>query len=255
MCHSNIDTTTMSTSPPRTVRVNTFVNNSSVDILSKIIIFTELALGLNRFSVLGKQKSIFVILTFVYAVLFKCVIVLITCLFDIRVFNSHLCIIKLVQYSFLCIFSQVATKRLRCYYDELEKFDTEVGCKPKTTWSSIRIVAQLGLVIIYIVAMLYIHPRIGVSILVPLQFINSIENHYYGHLLNLLIPRIRLINFNLESSLSNDKILKSSDENEFIFYGKITTECRGRMSKFMDLYHVIIRAHSLLIHAIKWQVK
>ncbi|XP_060804961.1 uncharacterized protein LOC132902748 [Amyelois transitella] len=96
-------------------------------------------------------------------------------------------------------------------------------------------------------------PLIFTKYIIALHFIHSLELHYYGHLLSLLMARLFLINYYTESPLSDIKITKRPKVEEFAYY-KYKNITNSEIKKLMDLYHIIIKAYDVLVEAIKWQL-
>ncbi|KAM3965764.1 uncharacterized protein ACR2FA_000090 [Aphomia sociella] len=167
-------------------------------------------------------------------------------------------IMNICEYVFVIIFNFFTWRRMQRYYSELSRFDAEVGCRPKVTQASIGNFVQM-LMLLILLAIFYIISfsidgwnRLSVP-LVPVNLMHALEVQYYGHLLSLLLPRLRLINYYAESTLSNVKVIAPPKVEEFVYF-KYNNMTNGQMKKLMDLYHILIKAYDFLVEAIKWQL-
>ncbi|XP_026756388.3 uncharacterized protein LOC113516208 [Galleria mellonella] len=167
-------------------------------------------------------------------------------------------VMNMCEYIFSIIFNFITWRRMQRFYCELSKFDAEVGCRPKVTRGSIgNLVQMLILLILYVVFYIISFSMDNLNDLllplVPVNLIHALEVHYYGHLLSLLIPRLNLLNYYAESSLSNEKAIVAPKVEEFVYF-KYNNITNGQMKKLMDLYHIVIKAYDFMVEAIKWQL-
>lgn len=222
------------------VRVNNYIKieNTPLDVLSKIFIIFEFLLGVNRLTVIGVHRVFFIIMTCLYSV---SVIGLVSYITFVAIVNPFLTYVKLTQYAIYTIFGFATRRKLREFYKELQNFDKEFGSKPKIIRGCLKIVLQ----VFFLASSAFFFP-IDKTIYVVIYLIHLLENQYYGYLLHLLIQRLRSINLCIKISLLSTEIEKSTEVengNEII------------MSKLMDFYYIIVNAYDLLTDVIKYQVK
>ncbi|XP_063537551.1 uncharacterized protein LOC134746910 [Cydia strobilella] len=215
--------------------------NCYIDTVSTAYLWMEVVFGLNRLVLSLKIKQIFILLASAYSI-FWCAIVFYDAFFFFPVFIDHLDTgIDSVHYLLGVVLSSIVWKRLQHYYLKLQDFDTTIGCRPKISSSSVEnlilMCIAVSLSILIVPYSWYMYDKLVVSLmLLPVRPLFLIEIHFYGHLLSLLVPRLRLINYYMKMSLSHHN--KSQN-------------CQ--MKKLMDLYCMIINAYDILIDAIKWQ--
>lgn len=247
---------------PPSILVNTYVaaaDESYIDIVSKIFIICELPLGLIRLPLLGNIHFLFKFLLVIYSFLVAWFYMsLVYNGIEIDLLNIVICVLYL-QCVFFMVFNLVSIKRMQRYYNELDVFDKEVGCRPKIGHGTIRNIIQTIAILLYI-AVMFALPYIFVTLerlflgMVPFTVCHILEVHFIGHLLSLLIPRLRLINHFMELSLSNSKITKTPKIKEFGCFKAHNNKALCKMEKLMNLYHNMIKSYNYLIEAIKWQV-
>lgn len=244
-----------------TVLLNNLVqeeDSSYIDPISKGFIVTEAAIGFNRLAVFGKIKPIYVILASMYT-LFICGAILFMIYYrDHNGLYAVVIVMDGMAYIICVTISTLMWKRLQLYFNELQKFDRAVGCRPKTTASSIKNVIQMVLEIILMLQSLpyewYVADTISMHQLVE-RMIYITEVHFCGHLLSLLVPRLRLINYYMKMSLSDNKQVSSPKVEKLPYFKANNLETQNcQIKKLMELYCIIINAYDLLIEAIKWQV-
>jgi hypothetical protein len=245
------------TSP--SVKVNTLFKQNErpfIDGFSKFFVTLECFLGLNRLPLLiNKWRFIVTTIVVLYSIFVIFLLIYITRLHFVITF---LMIVNFTKYIFCICFSFVTWKRMEKFYCELSRFDTEIGCRPKTAGDSIRNAVASGLFNIFIIifdGLCYYYNRffdVFITI-IPLHLIHSLEMFFYGHLLSLITPRLRLINYYVESALSVGKDITQPKINKLAFF-KHKNSKNYEMTKLMDMYHIVIKAYDSLIDALKWQV-
>lgn len=246
------------------VRVNTFIEKKTqkkkfIDRLSKCYIVLGIMLGLNRVPVmLNKGKYVLTIFVVVYSV------------FLMAVINQKLdedfktkyrgIVVNDAEYIFCVLFSLIFWKRMERYYNELNKFDVEIGCTSKNVSLSTKnfifiIVFSISFTSFYILT--YVWRYLGRETLdahmLPVILLHFLELSYYGHLLSLLVPRLRLVNFFIAKELSTENSIKWPDIQE-LDSSSTNVNQNTDMERLMDLYNITIKAHDFLNEAIKWQV-
>lgn len=247
----------------RNVRVNTFFQRKQkpfIDPLSKLYIVAGSLLGMNRLPViLNEAKYIITSIAVVYSVLLSTAI-----FYLLYIFGNYSYIIpvmSMIEFTFSITFSFITWNRVARYYNELNKFDVEIGCRPKVTELSIRnlifmVISKVFYTLFFWVTFIWIFSSIDISYsiqAIPANLLHCLELFYYGHLLSLLVPRLRLINYFVETTLSNGKSAKCPNVEEFRSF--ISKNVKNTdVKKLMDLYHIIIKAYDFLVEAIKWQV-
>lgn len=248
-------------SPP-TVRINTFVQPTVkpfVDSITKAYIIGELFLGVNRLSILT-DKSTYIIPSLVYSGVTLCGILYVFVSYtDIYILNAYLAV-KILIYVICIILSIILSKRMHYFYDELYNFDMEVGCRPKFVRASIRnLIIAYGVIAYILTLLFYSYQNNNLANLMvyvfPAHITQTLEVHYYGHLLNLLTPRLRVINHYMDISLTPKITAKESIFKELTFFKNENKRKDCEMKKIMDLYYIIDQSYNYLNEAIKWQVK
>lgn len=246
------------------VRVNTFVQENDemyIDPISKVFIISEAVFGYFRLPLIRKRKYFFYSFAILYTLSLNGVIFFF-CLFRRDGSPmSGMAIGHVFQYSFCSLFSLICIKRLQSFYIKLNSFDQDVKCRPKASRNCIQNLAQsIGTILLY--GLLFIIPKqLGLASKLSYKFLimhfaYTFEVNYYGHLLNIIVPRLQLINYHIESSLSNANFESSSLMKDFVAL-KLSVNAETaqyRMKNLMDLYHIIVEAFDFLIDAIKWQV-
>lgn len=245
------------------VQYNTFLQFNTrpyIDRLSKVYLTCEMILGLNRLPVLGNMSFICILLAVAYSSLVQVFVILYILILE-NVKASYLFSIStnVSHFGLTIVYSFISWKRMYLYYCELNKFDMKVGCRPYSPKGSIKnfvlLVAIAGLVaLLYLSTHLVPQMRKYLPLTLLIHTLDVLEIHYFGHLLNLLIPRMRLINHFMELSLTNTKETSSLRFKEFKLLKRGLTKSNCEMKKVMDLYHTLIKAYDLLMEAIKWQV-
>lgn len=248
---------------PPSVLVNTYFSASDkpyIDPISKVFILSQLAFGIIRLPLIGDVHVGFIVLAAAYSLLASCYYVGVVYLLKSAYVLNFVIFIFYFQCVFFMLFNVVSIKRMHRYYNELNVFDKEVGCRPKIGKGSIRNLIATVLMILYNV-ILFALPYVVVTLenlelwMLPFPIIHILEVHFCGHLLSLLIPRLRLINYYMELSLSNSKISKTLNIEKFGYSKADSNKTLCKMEKVMNLYHNMIKSYNYLIEAVKWQVK
>ncbi|XP_053610568.1 uncharacterized protein LOC128675289 [Plodia interpunctella] len=248
-------------STPATVRVNTLMQCKEkpyTDPITKFYIVIESIIALNRLPLIfTKYVSTYFPIAMIYSLI-------VICGLCYSYYGTHLntengaTSMNHWEYMFCVGFGIATWKRLQRYYIELNKFDVEVGCRPKITTMSVRNTV-INIITLFFVTVFYVTSYYVDTLqtlwfhMLPVHYIHSLELHYYGHLLSLLATRLRLINYYTESSLSDIKMTTRPKVEEFVYF-KYKNVTNGEMKKLMDLYHSIIMAYDFLVDAIKWQL-
>lgn len=236
-----------------TVKRNTYVKSEGkiyVDIVSKVYIYCQLALGVNRYPIIG-DKRIFIALFYVYSIamnIFVCYSSFIT-----PYVNNLLVPVRtsrLILYELTFVVSLIQWKRYHYFYKEIEKFDDEVGCRPKFTRKSMIQMILFGILTLVICVLF---PQYN-NFSVVLYITSSLDYFYFSHLISLISTRVRLLNYYLECFNSMAKTDSSPDVSEFAFFEHYSCSNVPNMVKIMDLYQMIIIAHKYLVDAVKWLV-
>ncbi|KAI8439440.1 hypothetical protein MSG28_013226 [Choristoneura fumiferana] len=232
-------------------------DSSYIDPISKGFILTEAVIGFNRLAVFGKIKPIFVILASVYTFFICGAILFMVYYRDLNGIYAVVIVMDGMAYIICVSISALMWKRLQLYFNELQKFDRAVGCRPKRTASSIKNVIQMFIEIILMIQSVpyewYVGSMFSVHQVVE-RMIYITEVHFCGHLLSLLVPRLRLINYYMKMSLNDNKQVTSPKVEKLPYFKANNLETQNcQMKKLMELYCIIISAYDLLIEAIKWQ--
>ncbi|RVE45806.1 hypothetical protein evm_009556 [Chilo suppressalis] len=242
------------------IKVNTFFKEKKktpfIDAQSKFFIIVESILGLNRTPLLfSKKRNLVVAISFGYCFLFKAALVYGTYRKKELFVPQFLCFI---EYGFCCLFSLITWKRMERYYSGLNMFDNEIGCRPHLVAASMRNLCCMLVFSISVGVFYFLTDQFELSIdmnimVMPMSLIHCLELFYYGQLLSLLIPRLGLINYYVESALSSGESVARPKLDEFGLFKE--KHCKNReMSKLMDMYYIAIKAYDFLIDAIKWQL-
>lgn len=239
------------------VRSNNFVKSEGktyVDVISKVFVYCELLFGVNRFPIIT-EKRILVALLYVYSLTIN-VVVCYASLYTPISNNIFVTIraSRASQYEITAVLSLFVWKRFQYFYKEIENYDNEVGCRPKLLEGSV--VQSISFGIITVVST-FIFPqyRSNLSLYVPFHAISALENLYFGHVIDLITTRMRLLNYYLECLTSIAKTDSSPKITEFVFFDNVSRRLDfPDMSKIMELYQIIIAAHKFLVDAIKWLV-
>lgn len=247
----------------RNVKVNTFFHQKQkpfIDPLSKFYIVAASVLGLNRLPViLNEAKFIITVLALLFSILLCTGINYITYILGFFIYFTV--VMTSVEYMFIVTFSFFTWKRMTRYYNELNKFDAEIGCRPKITMQSIKNLVFMVLFNViftsfFWVTYIWIFSATEIPFYyqgIPMNLLHCLELFYYGHLLSILVPRLRLINYFMETALSNGKSAKCPNIEEFKSF-KSKRVKNTDVKKLLDLYHIIIKSYDFLVDAIKWQV-
>lgn len=248
------------------VRVNTYVEENDkiyIDPISKVFIISEAVLGFFRLPLIRNRKLFYYLLAVFYTVTLNVVLFYFTYVYLQMHSVSVMLVAHMSQYIFCSVSGFICIKRLQLYYSTLNRFDIDVGCRPKIAQHSLQNLAQMVLTIIMYLVLFIVPKQLGVAKNTPEHFLvfhisYTLEVDFYGHLLNLLVPRLKLINHYVQSSLSNVKSEPSSLMKEFVSLKRSNASAeigQCHMRKLMDLYHIMVEAYDFLIDAIKWQVK
>lgn len=233
------------------MKKNTFVKSeekTNVDIVIKAFVYCELLLGVNRIPIISK-KRILIALFYVYSLTVNVLICYVT--FNIILVN-HLAdairILRVFQYEISAVLNMLTWKRFHCFFNEIEKFDFEVGCRSKISKTSIKLSVSFGIIIALCFCVLtYI---MGILI-VPLHLIITFEYFYFSYLIELMIVRMRLLNYYMECLTSTPKTDSRPKITEFVFFDSPRFPNMGKM---MEVYQIIINAHMFFMDAVKWLV-
>ncbi|KAG6443330.1 hypothetical protein O3G_MSEX002746 [Manduca sexta] len=243
-----------------TVRINTFIQTKSkpfVDILSKIYMIGGLLIGINRIPILT-GNYILIVLSIFYSLSGVSAILYITFSKNNFFMGLILCL-NVLSYVFCALYNLFSYKRMCRYYNEINKFDMEVGCRPKADPLSIRCYVQACVLTVYIIVLFFIPyglPTLTQYLfhIIPVHVAVSWELHYYGHAISLLLPRLRLINYYMQLSLTTSKDIKKTVSSKYVFFKKCNDNLNSQMKKIMDLYYIAFQANNYLIAAVKWQL-
>lgn len=237
-----------------TVIRNNFVKQQGktyVDIVSKVFVSCELLLGVNRFPLIT-DKLIFLVLFYVYTLLlngYVCCDIINRPFVNINILMLRMS--RLVQYEFSAILSLFIWKRFHRFYKEIAKFDNEVGCRPKLTNRSKKLLVAFGI----LNAISFVFLPSYTLVTVPLNLTSTFGYFFFSHLIDLVITRMRLLNYYLECLTSIAKTDSSPKITEFVLFENDSRRFYyPNMDKMMDLYQIIINIHKILVDAVKWQV-
>lgn len=238
-----------------TVRRNTFVKLEEkiyVDNVSKVFVYCELLLGVNRLPVIT-SKRILIALFYVYSLFVN--VLLCYAAMDFKFGNNRTVVIRAtraIQYEISVVLSLFTWKTFRCFYKEIEKFDNEAGCRPKFSRTSLKLLVLFGIVALI---SLYLLP-FDRAYIIPLHIVSTCEHFYFSYLVDLIITRMRLLNYYLECATSNATTNSSPKITEFSFFENDSRRFYfPNMGEMMELYQIIINAHKFLVDAVKWQVR
>lgn len=227
------------------LRINNYTENKniSMDILSRIFITSEFLIGLNRVNVLGIKNLLLYNLACLYSAFTTALVSYF--IYYSKGYSTTKCM-KLIPYGIYIVFGFTTRKKLEQFYNELRNFDTEVGSVSKITRGCLSNILQTAFIMAFTLFTIHEEDLIQFAIL---YLIHILENQYYGHLLHLLIQRLRLINWCVKTSLINTDMDQLTEVEKFTVDGR-----EIKMSKLMDFYCIIVNAYDLLTNAIKCQV-
>lgn len=253
---------------PPAPRVNTFIQNStkqSVDIISKVFIYTELIFGVYRISIIGHVRRIYHLLVGSYFILIN--ILIIYMMIQELFYNSFQLSIFCDTLKFvICnILNYSLRSRLLFFYKELNEFDKGIGYENKVSKNSIQNIIQMLMTFALSLGLIFaIEPKgikyfqFNMSFIIPIKFFHALELHYFAHLITIISPRIRMIIHYMKVSFPPNKNYTDYNtyyDEDFQRFKKRTRKfSRIEMDVLMDLYHNIITAFDYLNSAIKWQV-
>lgn len=247
------------TTPP-SVRLNTFVKeneNIYIDPISKIFVLSEAIFGYFRLPLVRNRKMLYYSIAVLYSICLNATLLYLV--ISHMNGNNLLVVNQMVQYSLCSMLSVFCMKRLLLFYKTLNRFDSEVGYRPKAPKHSVQNLVQMIVTVVLIIILTILSPGVMVSLIPPMFIVVfnvacALEVDYYGHLLNLIVPRIKLINYFIETTLSSSRSETCTLMKEFIPLKQTGDKKLYNMRKLMDLYHIIVDAYDSLIDAIKWQV-
>ncbi|CAK1586962.1 unnamed protein product [Parnassius mnemosyne] len=253
------------------VRVNNFViekHTLPIDIISKVYIICEWILGVNRLPVIFNMKSIlYNVLTLAFSLVFNVLTFFYIFTSNPKRLSNFVVRLSLMEY-FICSFLGFLTwKSIKSFYSELHKFDKDIGVNWNfiTYNSKCNFMQTIGtLVYLFIITMLpyQIDGLIKFwSEILTITCTHVLENYFYGHLLSLLVSRLRLIRILLLSSFTTkeeEEINSVSEKDHNSYFKNIislnASKSKVEMKKLMQLYNNIIEAYDLLNKAIKAQI-
>ncbi|XP_047992749.1 uncharacterized protein LOC125231346 [Leguminivora glycinivorella] len=161
------------------------------------------------------------------------------------------------------LFNNLVKEGENCYIDAVSQgylwMEVLLGLnRPKISASSVKNLILMCLAVALSVLTVpyewYMFDKLISSLmLLPVRLLFLIDIHFYGHLLSLLVPRLRLINYYMKMSLSHHNKVVAPKIEELTFKSVILDSQNCQMKKLMDLYCMIINAYDILIDAIKWQ--
>lgn len=254
-------------SPP-VPRINTFMNvtgKPNVDTISKIFITVESLLGVNRLHILGLTKNKYTILMFgVTMSIFALEIFYYTSELQQVYFNYYYLTFDFITFFMCSTLAFIFKNKLINFYNELHKFDEDVGFEANKTENrrNIQNISQIVIAIVLCLT-LYLVSDLGNTIellmLLPVKVQLCIELHYYGHLLILITPRIKVLANYIRFSYPNKdnselEEIGKTEKNFQIFNSQIKNFSKIEIKKLINLYNRIIIAFDFLYESIKWQV-
>lgn len=254
-------------SPP-IPRINTFMNvtgKPNIDTISKFFIIVESLLGVNRLHILGLTKNKYTIFMFgvtmsIFAIEVFCYI---SNLHQVY-FNPYYLIFDFITFFMCSTLAFIFKKKLINFYNELHKFDEDIGFEANKTENrkNIQNISQMVIAIVLCLA-LYLASDLVNSIellmILSVKIQQCIELHYYGHLLILITPRIKLLTNYIRFSYPNKENIElegiGKTAKKFqIFNSQIKNFSKIEIKKLINLYNRIIIAFDFLYESMKWQV-
>lgn len=252
-----------------TIWINNFLRDKSddknknikIDFVSKFYIIFEFLLGLNRISVISSKIIYYSVLMNFYNVIIITAFVYVNYVSYNKSKYSYLIIVDLVSVLICVPVYRLTSKNLFKFYQTLNEFDDKIGYNERT---SKKILYTPALLIINITLTL-IFFYLGAPSFEPLSTFNmlmvtlvhSVELHYQGHLLYLLIQRVNLMKkyykFSFPINKKHDDVEVNSISNKnYIKEGR--KKSYNEMHMIPDFYKKMIIVNDNLYEAIKWQV-
>ncbi|XP_068618056.1 uncharacterized protein [Battus philenor] len=246
---------------PSNVKINNFTENKSshhVDFTSKIFIIMQFCFGLNRLSLMDKFNALYSTLLFTYCFCINAI--LLFAIFENQanfVFSGLLCENILTHY-ITAVLGFGLCKRMRAFFENINTFDKKLNTKLKINLTTILNVVLCGVLLIslYVIFItLYMLKIVNLTsmYMTVTHALKIIELFHYGHMLSLLLQRLRLINRNLIHSFDKNYI-SSYDNCDCSSIPR--NHCANReLRKLSPLYYIIIQAFDALNAAIKYLVE
>lgn len=241
---------------PLRPRVNTYVR-VDVDPISKIFISVEALLALNRLPIIQELSCTKRCIVFTYHIILVITTVASLSLLA-RYDEFQVPILDILEYIFCIIFSFMMRKRLGAYFAEINRFDALARNKPLTREFLKRNVILHAIFVVVTGSLIFCVYVGSTEVAVPILTVrlsHFIELYFYGHLFSLINPRLGLINFHMELSLSDNSETPQEMERFRLYRSKAlknNTVCE--IDNLMELYQIMMSAYDCLIDAIEWQV-
>lgn len=245
------------------IRHNTFFQKkkySIYDTITKNYFRFAIVIGIDRLSNSEDFKAIHKCIIRLYVIVFNITIMFI--LIYIKGEHDIPSYTHFIEHAICAFLTILLQERLRLYFLELKKFDETMNIKSLVITRQNKITICGFAVMTALVIGFYCIPfgeyPIVDLLTLPIYLGRMLELLFYGHLMNLICQRIKLINTHLEtSSFSNANfkheildLTKAKNTEHF----KLYKNYRYEIKKLIDVYRIIVRAISILNRSIKWQV-
>ncbi|CAH2092930.1 unnamed protein product [Euphydryas editha] len=253
-------------SPP-VPRINTFINvtgKPKVDKISKFFILGEFLIGVNRLHIIGIRKFCFLFMTLCICVSISTSLIFKYAFTENDRFTHQYFMLEIFRFLMCSTLALIFQGKLINFYNELSKFDEDIGFEANKTENRKNIQNySLMLVAIVLSITLYLFSDLGFLIdlllFLPGKLQQCFELHYYGHLLILIIPRIKLLTNYISFSYPNKKNNELEEIGNFakkyhIFNRQIRNFSKIEMKRLINLYNRIIIAFDFLYESTKWQI-
>lgn len=231
--------------------------NIKIDFVSEFYIIFEFLLGLNRISVISSKIIYYSVLMNFYNVIIITAFVYVNYV-SYKSKYSYLIIVDLVSVLICVPVYRLTSKKLFKFYQTLNEFDDKIGYNERTSKKMLYTPALLILNITLTLIFFYL----GAPSFEPLSTLNmlmvtlvhSVELHYQGHLLYVLIQRVNLMKKYYKFSFP---INKKHDDVEVNSISNKNYIKEGRKKSYIepDFYKKMIIVNDNLYEAIKWQVR
>lgn len=250
-----------------TIGINNFLRDKSddknknikIDFVSKFYIIFEFLLGLNRISVISTKRIYYSVLNF-YSVIIITAFVYVNSV-SYKSKYSYLIIVDLVSVLICVPVYRLTSKKLFKFYQTLNEFDDKIGYNERTSKKILYTPALLILNITLTLIFFYLgapsFEPLSTFNMLMVTLVHSVELHYQGHLLYLLIQRVNLMKkyykFSFPINKKHDDVEVNSISNKnYIKEGRKKSYIEMHMRP--DFYKKMIIVYNNLYEAIKWQV-
>lgn len=245
-------------SPPLQ-KTNNFIpvtSKEKVDNISRNFILVQVICGLFRLPILGITSKIPLVIMFGITVLYNGVIIY-NIYFKVS-FNSYTIapIFDTIEFISCTLLGLVSYKILLLYYAEINNIDKDLKFSYKSRLTKLVFIhfVQLFFIGITFTISLSVVPEskdkfLRKNFLIPMKLLHYLELNYYGHLFDIMIPRLTLLTDIMRKSCH----FKEDHKEKYQERNDRTLICYD-IGFLMDSYNRFLKTYEYLKKAIKWQV-